>query len=139
MSDSLLHRKLEEYYAREKNLNCAETMLYAANDAYGLGLDHNALKVAAGFGGGMAIEDACGAVTGAIMVLGILFVEKQAHESTRIKELTQELIEKYREAMGTINCAHLKSRYRNDEKRCSDIIFEAGKILDEIAARERVL
>ena len=65
----MLIKKIEEYYSKERDLNCAETILYAANDAYRLGLDKNALKMAAGFGGGMGIDSVCGALTGGIMVL----------------------------------------------------------------------
>ena len=52
-------------YSEKKELNCAETIRYGANKVYGLGLDHEALKLAAGFGGGMGIEATCGALTGA--------------------------------------------------------------------------
>ena len=52
------------------------------NVAYKLGLDKEALKLASAFGGGMGIEDKCGALTGALMVLGKLFVKEKAHERT---------------------------------------------------------
>ena len=41
----MLIKKVEEYYSKEHDLNCAETILYAANDVYKLGLDKNALKM----------------------------------------------------------------------------------------------
>jgi len=43
---------IENGLSKAKDLNCAETVLYAANQAYGLQLPHSALKLAAGFGGG---------------------------------------------------------------------------------------
>lgn len=67
---------IKKGYGEKENLNCAEKILYASNEAYNLGLDKKALKLSAGFGGGMAIESVCGALTGAIMVLGCLFVKK---------------------------------------------------------------
>lgn len=119
-----------------EDYNCAETILAGANQVYHLGLDRNAIKLAAGFGGGMAIEGDCGALTGAIMVLGKLYVKDRAHESDMIKELTKELFERYRREMGETDCAPLKAKYRNDEVKCRLVILKAAEILDEIVARE---
>ncbi len=132
---------LYEYFINgflyKEDWNCAEHMLVGANHAYSLGLDDKALKLAAGFGGGMAIGSVCGALTGAIMVLGMLFVNERAHESEKIKELTTELLDRYKQAMGDIDCTPLKEKYRNDEIKCRNVILEAAKILDDIVARER--
>ena len=51
-------------YMAKNDYNCAETMLQAANEVYGLGLDERALHAASPFGGGMGRERACGALTG---------------------------------------------------------------------------
>lgn len=133
----MLLENIEKYYSKEEyGLNCAETMLYAGNETYKLGLDKAALKTAAGFGAGMNIGSVCGALTGAVMVLGILFVKDRAHESDRIKLLENELFKRYRSKMGDINCPALKRNYRTEELRCLQVIKEAGRILDEIVRRE---
>lgn len=126
----------KKYYDVRYNLNCAECILYAANEEYSMGIAPEDLKLAAGFGGGMAVEGTCGALTGAIMVLGRLFVSVKAHESDRIKLLTRELIERTYKKLGTINCRELKARYRDDEKRCTVIINTVSEILDDIVMRE---
>jgi C_GCAxxG_C_C family probable redox protein len=128
----VLGKLLQQGYADGKDLNCAETILYGANEAYNLGLDDKALKLAAGFGGGMAIESVCGALTGSIMVLGRLFVEERAHLSPHLKELIKELLVRYREEMGSIQCDVLKESYRTEEKKCRDVIDKAAVILDEV-------
>ena len=133
----MLYDLLKQGFGDGMDLNCAEKILHGANQAYDLGLDKEALKLAAGFGGGMAIEDVCGALAGSIMVLGRLFVKERAHESTRIKDLTKELFESYRRAMGEIDCAPLKEKYRTEEYKCRDVILKAAEILDGIVLRER--
>ncbi|KPU45888.1 putative redox-active protein [Oxobacter pfennigii] len=133
----MLKEMVNKYYDKSYDLNCAETLLYAANEEYDLNMDKKALKIAAGFGGGMAVEGDCGALTGAIMALGVMFVEKQAHESDRIKTLTKEMIQKFNEKLKSVNCKELKSMYRNDEIRCTDIVYAAAEALDEIVSRER--
>jgi len=132
----MLYELLKSGYGEKEDLNCAEKILYGANESYHLGLDREALKLAAGFGGGMAIEDVCGALTASIMVLGKLFVKNSAHESSRIKELTKEFLTSYQKEMGSIECAPLKAKYRTDAIKCRDIILKAAQILDSIVARE---
>ena len=133
----MLSELLKSDYGKDRDFNCAEKILYGANEGYQLGLNKEALKLSSGFGGGMAIEGTCGALTASIMVLGRLFVKDNAHESTRIKELTKELFEEYRKAMGDIDCAPLKAKYRTEAIGCRDVIFKAAEILDGIIARER--
>lgn len=130
---------LAEGFGEKEDLNCSEKILRGANIAYKLGLDEEALKLAAGFGGGMAIEDKCGALTAGIMVLGRLFVKNNAHESQKIKELTKELFQKYEAAMGSIDCAPLKKAHRTEEIKCRNVILKAAEILDEIVLREKSL
>lgn len=132
----MLYKLLENGYAEGKDLNCAEQIVYGANEAYGLNLDHNALKMAAAFGGGMAIEDKCGALTGALMILGRLLVEDRAHQTANIKPLSVELYETYESRMKAIDCKPLKEMYRTEALKCRYIILEAAKLLDEILARE---
>lgn len=132
----LLLALLEKGFGNDLNLNCAEKILYGANWAYDLKLCPEALKLAAGFGGGMGVESTCGAVTGAIMVLSHLYVKQYAHESNRIKVLTAEFIEAYEKEMGSIECKNLKAKYRNEQSKCNLVIFKAAEILDEMVARE---
>lgn len=119
-------------FGEKEDLNCAEKILYGANIAYDLGLDKEALKLVAGFGGGMAIEDKCGALTASIMVLGKLFIKERAHESEKIKQLTRKLYEEYRKEMGHIDCAPLKKMYRTEELKCRNVILKAAELLDSI-------
>lgn len=133
----MLSTLIMEGFGDKEDFNCAEKILYGANQAYHLNLDENALKMSAGFGGGMAIESICGTLTAATMVLGLLFVKKNAHESSRIKELTQEFLYTYHREMGDLNCAPLKATYRTEELKCKTVILKAAQILDTIVQRER--
>lgn len=134
----MLSDLISEGFGENEDLNCAEKILQGANIAYNLGLDEEALKLASGFGGGMAIEDKCGALTASIMVLGKLFVKDRAHESTRIKELTKELFEEYKKEMGSIDCAPLKGMHRTEELKCRNVIMKAAEALDRIVKRNWV-
>lgn len=133
----MLIDKVKKYYQKEYDLNCAETIAYAANEEYNLKLDKNTLKTMAAFGGGMGIESTCGAATGALAVLGIIFTKERAHESDKIKLLSQEFFQNFEKKLKTANCKSLKEMYRNDDVRCSEILYAAAEVLDEIVIREK--
>ena len=88
----MLKELLEHGFGCDLDLNCAKKIVYGANHVYNMGLSPQALKLAAGFGGGMGIESVCGTLTGGVMVLSNLYVKRNAHESERIKELESEFI-----------------------------------------------
>ena len=132
-----LSELIESGFNKEHDYNCAESILYGANQVYDLGLDKNALKMAAGFGGGVGIEAICGALTGGVMVLGRMFTEDRAHASPRVKELTIELIERFRREMGEIDCTPLKERYRTEELGCRNVILKGAQVLERIIREEQ--
>ena len=88
----MLKELLEQGFGKDLDLNCAEKIVYGANLAYDLNLSPEAMKLSAGFGGGMGVESECGTISGAVMVLSHLYVKHNAHESVRIKELTSEFL-----------------------------------------------
>lgn len=133
----MLKELLEQGYGDDMNLNCAEKILYGANEVYNLGLGSEALKLATGFGGGMAIESVCGVLTGGIMVLGKLFKSKSVEDKVKFKSIVKDYIEAYRKEMGEIDCAPLKDRYRTNEDGCNCIIAKAGEVLEEIIEKEK--
>ena len=133
----MLVEKVRHYFDKSYDLNCAETIIYAANKEYGLDLKKDTLKTMAAFGGGMGVESVCGAITGALAVIGILFTKDRGHESERVKQLSKEFFQRFMAKLGTDNCKVLKERYRNDEIRCSIMVEAAAEILDDIVIREK--
>ncbi len=125
-----------KYFDKSYDLSCSETMITAANDYYDLKIDTDAFRAMAAFGGGVQVEDICGALTGAAAVIGILYTTGKAHISPKMKELTQELVNKFKDKLGMHLCSDLKAKYRTEEKRCSDIIAATADILEEIVQRE---
>ncbi|NLN48950.1 MAG: hypothetical protein GX154_07715 [Clostridiales bacterium] len=132
----MLSDTVKKYYSVDFGLNCAESVLYAANEEYGLGLDKSALKTMAAFGGGMGVEEACGAMTGSLAALGVIFVKDRAHESDKIKLLTKEFIRDFKEKLSTDNCRDLKEIFKNDKNKCEYIVVVAAQILDDIVRKE---
>jgi C_GCAxxG_C_C family probable redox protein len=74
------------------------------------GLDRaTAFKLARAFGSGMGMGRECGAVTGAMMILGFKVQEGSTERETRFKvyDLNKELIRRFEQKHGTIICKNL--------------------------------
>lgn len=128
---------IDKYRSREMDLSCSEIMLLSANEAYNLNLQKETVKAMAAFGGGMGVEGVCGAISGSLAALGVMFVNERAHESSKIKSISKEFFDLFQKKLGTNNCKELKSRYRNEEFGCRDILYAAGGALEEIINNER--
>jgi C_GCAxxG_C_C family probable redox protein len=90
--------------------SCSQAVLSSRCEQYGLD-QKTALTIAAGFGGGMGrTGNTCGAVTGAIAIIGLHLGSDRAGE-TEAKENTyqavQEFIAGFEQEFGSINCTEL--------------------------------
>jgi C_GCAxxG_C_C family probable redox protein len=90
--------------------NCAQALFSTYCRENGLDKE-TALKIATSFGGGMAhTGETCGAVTGALMVIGLKYGKIKADDNTakdRTYKLVQEFAEKFKEVNGSLNCTDL--------------------------------
>ena len=120
-----------KYYSKEYDFNCAEAVLYACDEYYNLNLDKKTFKTMAGFGGGVAVESICGAISGGVAVIGILFVDQKSHESDKIKSLTYNFVKDVEDELGTSNCKELKDKYRDDVLRCEIVVQKIAQILED--------
>ena len=83
-------------------------MLAGFGELYGLDRS-TAFKLARAFGSGMGMGRECGAVTGAMMILGFKVQEASAEKETRYRvyDLAKELVRLFEEKHGTIMCKDL--------------------------------
>lgn len=89
----------------ESGLNCAQSVLGVFAEAWGLPLAP-ALKLAAPFGGGMRMAATCGALTGALMALGLAYgyCEYEEHSKAKSDHMTRTLLQRWREEIGPTEC-----------------------------------
>ena len=125
--------------------NCAQAVFstYCSE----LGLDKTmALKIAGGLGGGFGcLQETCGAVTGAILLIGLKYGkyekgDKLSKEKTYT--LVREFVSEFKKRNGTINCRELlQADLLNDDKRvlsekvdkiCPGMVKDASEIIEEI-------
>lgn len=130
-----------------RGCNCAQSVLSTFAPALGLSPDL-AMRLACGFGAGMRQGETCGALVGAIMVLGLRHGntsrdDLQAKERTYL--LVPQLMEGFRKQHGTVTCRDLlgcdmsTDRGRAEanalglfERRCPHYVQTAVELLEQM-------
>lgn len=130
--------------------SCAQSVLLARAEDHGI-RPEDAFRIAGGFGGGMAFGEVCGAVSGAIMLIGLKYASAIAdpgeqHSKRLTYELSHRFMEQFRLRTGAICCRDLIgfdfSRIekhqnimdinRNLYENCPGFVHMAVEILEDI-------
>jgi C_GCAxxG_C_C family probable redox protein len=142
-------RKTEEAKKQfEKGFSCAPSVLSAYSEQ--LGLEKAlALKIACGFGGGIGrMGKTCGAVTGAIMVIGLKHGQADvADEESRQEthKLVKKFIDKFTALHGSIECRELIGYDLSNsaglrlaresgvfQNKCPGFVYDSARILEDV-------
>ena len=90
--------------------NCAQSVVCSHCEEFGLSEDV-AKKISCGFGGGMGhIGEVCGAVSGALMLIGLKngkYIESNTELKEKTYDMVKEFTDKFKKEYGTINCKEL--------------------------------
>ncbi len=134
---------------REEWFSCSQSVFAAYAPDFGISAD-TGLKIATPFGAGMGKQQyTCGAVTGALMVLGLKFgmgENDPAENKSLTYSKTLEFMEEFKRINGSISCLELldglnmndPADYQQmlDQKmfinRCNKYVDDAVKILNKI-------
>lgn len=134
--------------------NCAQAVLEAFGDVTGLEKSF-AAKLASSFGGGMGrMREVCGAVSGMLMVAGLLYSyddpgENDVNKKTHY-QLVQNLAGQFREKIGSIICREILDDPPSDPnptprtaefyktRPCAHMVMTAAGILDDYIAEHPV-
>ena len=139
-------------YAAElflRGYNCAQSVVVAFCDVTGLEPDFSA-RMASSFGGGMGrMREVCGAVSGMLMVAGLLYGYETAGDDVSKKKhyaLVQDLAGQFRQEVGSIVCREILKNPPSDpnptprtaefyaKRPCARMVLLAGRILDAYMA-----
>jgi C_GCAxxG_C_C family probable redox protein len=131
-----------------KRFTCSAAVFSAFSEDLGLDPDM-AKKIACGFGAGISkTGNMCGAVSGAIMVIGLKYGKTQADDDAateKTRALVRQFIHEFTEKNGSVNCRELlgydlsnadeyeKARERElFETKCPELVRDAAVILEKI-------
>ena len=130
-----------------RGFNCSQAVFSTLAES--LGFDHSlALKIASPFGGGIGrTGETCGAVSGALMALGLKFgfSEPDPQAKERVYKKTREYMRRFQERYGAVACKALigvelstpeglqKAREQDVfNKKCSHFIAGAVEIAEQM-------
>lgn len=127
--------------------NCSQSVLGAFCESFGMD-QKTALTLTSGFGGGVGgAGDMCGALTGAIMVLGLKYGSADSRDKTAKNEMyrkTRDLSEEYKLRTGSMYCrdllgfdlstqeGQLAAKEPNAFHDCPQFVRVAVEILEEM-------
>ena len=129
--------------------NCSQSVMVAFSDLTGLPKDFSA-RIASPYGGGMGrMREVCGAVSGMLMVAGLLYGYEDPKDTKSKRELytlEQELAGKFKSQTGSIICRELLKNPASDPnpsarteeyyklRPCARMVYLAAEILDDYIA-----
>lgn len=132
--------------------SCSQAIVSTYSSIMGID-EESAMKVSSGFGGGIArTGHFCGAVTGAIMVLGMRYGSSKTDEHSKEMNYStiREFLQEFKKRNGSLNCRDLlghdvgtpEGRQLIKEKQlakaiCPGLVRDAAEILEEILAVNR--
>lgn len=131
-----------------KGYNCAQSVAGVFCDSNSKPDKQTMFKLCNGLGGGVRHGELCGAISGAVLVIGMncgFYKENDFDQKNYCNEKTIELIEKCKEQLGALTCRellgvdircpldHKSSEAREAYKiKCADFVKKAVEILENI-------
>lgn len=131
----------------DSGFNCSQSVLAVFCEDYGLDRE-TALKAVCGFGGGFRSGEICGAVSGAVAVIGLKYGQHDAgdKDSKRIcYARTKEFIKSFKEKNGSVVCREIlkcdiSTKEGSEQARsgnlfgttCSNMVKSAVSLLEEL-------
>ena len=91
----------------QKDSNCAQAIFSVYGEQLGL-RSETCLKIASGFGGGIArTRNVCGALTGAVMAIGLKCGGFERKDREKTYEVAEQLLNEFKILHGSIICKEL--------------------------------
>ena len=123
--EKILDKNVEAFNRRE--MNCAETALKSVCEYIGVD-DKLVPRIATAFGGGMGgSQSVCGAVTGALMALGVMAGREPGGDQMRCKALAGKFMRDFTAAHGALTCMGLTGVDMKDPAQMAAFRAPGGK------------
>lgn len=137
-------RSTAEQYYRDGDFYCSEAVVKTIKDAFDLELDDSVIAMASGFPVGIGGSGCtCGAVTGGIMALGMVFGRTQAKDErvNKAMALAKELHDHFRTNHKSLCCRVLTKDLTlgtpEHLEQCIALTGEVAEAVARIIVRER--
>jgi len=117
--------------------HCAESMARAIIESRSEAFNPEWIKAASAFQGGIGRckQDACGALTGGVVALGVLMGRQDpSQDLSEVVDLANQYRERFLEKFGSTNCAVLLKTIvdPNPEYTCKHLVKDAAGLLADV-------
>lgn len=135
----------------EQKYHCSQAVLGAFAEELGI-TEKQALKLGGCFGGGMCKGEVCGAVTGALMALGLKYGQSEIEDlesRKKANDISVEMLERFKGENGSYICRDLLGYDISNEddieiikekelftKFCPKMVESATKIAEKLMDKE---
>lgn len=111
---------------RQGKFNCAQAVALAFNDVTDID-DDTVCRMTQAFGGGLGgMDGQCGALSGAAVIIGLMYDDKQ----TAMMKI-RRIADAFKERNGTLICRELKGVDSGESVRsCDDCVRDASEFLE---------
>ena len=123
--ESMKDKALKNY---QNGCNCAQAILKTFSQQLEIG-DETAMKLASGLGVGMYSGETCGAVSAALIALGLKHGGSDRSKGKEVFKRVKEYENLFKEKNLSMNCRELKSIYKKD---CRELVQDSARILEEL-------
>ena len=110
-------------------LNCAESIIRAANEEYNLGIAESDYTMLSGFGSGVMTGNLCGAAAAGAAVLGKMYVNGRMADSPDARKKVQAFMRDFNETLGGTMCKDIRAKHQNVNKGkgCTEVVQMAAE------------
>lgn len=130
-------REIAENYYRNGDFYCSEAVVKTIRDEFELEISDDAIAMASGFPVGMGGSGCtCGAITGGIMALGMVFGRKEAKDPRvgKAMELSKELHDDFKGKHNSLCCRFLtKGMELGSREHMNQCIAFTGEVAEKVA------
>ena len=134
----MLKDKVYDYYFNQ-DYNCAEALLYAANEYYNLNIPLDLLRMVSGFGGGLGCGKTCGMLSSCFCVISLLEVKDKAHATEGFRDLCSSFANKFEDTLGSSICEDLVPKYKTEEFRCLKAVEMGAEVLEDFLKHKKIV
>lgn len=139
---SMTSKQKKAYELHKNGYNCTQAVACAFCEDFGIDRE-TMFKIAEGFGFGMGMQEVCGALSGAFMILGmensIGDPEKGKITKAETYKKVREIAKQFQEKNGSVYCRELKSKENGHQLvSCDTCVVDAAGLIEEYLLTNKI-
>jgi C_GCAxxG_C_C family probable redox protein len=149
LDQDMLEKRVEKIHMKHlKGMNCAEKVFSTLYSVIDTNIPSDVVSLLSGFGGGIGgtRDGVCGAISGGVAAIGLIYGRKKPPEGNRerVSEISRDFLTQFKSRFGSIICHELVGDLlldnnpeceRRRAERCSQFTLNAAKICVNILKR----